>query len=148
MARYLQIVRIFATPENRIIDRMNLLQPDATLRLLFPFLITLALALLIPVLMMGLSAILGPKKESRVKMEPYECGVPASTGVLRGKLSVKFFLVAILFLVFDIEVVFLYPWAVVFRQLGMLGFVEMGLFILVLVAGLAYAWKKGALEWE
>jgi len=81
-------------------------------------------------------------------MEQYECGVPAPTGVRRGKLSIKFFLVAILFLVFDIEVVFLFPWAVVFRQLGRLGFIEMGLFILVLVAGLAYAWKKGALEWE
>ncbi len=63
-------------------------------------------------------------------------------------MSVKFFLVAILFLVFDIEVVFLYPWAVAFRSLGLLGFGEMGMFILVLVAGLAYAWKKGALEWE
>jgi NADH-quinone oxidoreductase subunit A len=62
-------------------------------------------------------------------------------------LSVKFFLVAILFLVFDIEVVFLYPWAVAFKSLGILGFVEMGMFILVLVAGLAYAWKKGAMEW-
>ena len=74
--------------------------------------------------------------------------VPSTTDVHRGKLSVKFFLVAILFLVFDIEVVFLFPWAVVLRPLGMFGFIEMGLFILVLVAGLAYAWKKGALEWE
>lgn len=81
-------------------------------------------------------------------MEQYECGVPAPTGVRRGKLSVKFFLIAILFLVFDIEIVFLFPWAVVFRQLGTSGFVEMALFIIVLVAGLAYAWKKGALEWE
>jgi len=96
---------------------------------------------------MVLSAILGPKKFSSIKLEQYECGVPAPTGVRRGRLSVKFFLVAILFLVFDIEVVFLYPWAVAFKSLGILGFVEMGMFILVLVAGLAYAWKKGALEW-
>jgi NADH-quinone oxidoreductase subunit A len=121
---------------------------QTTFYLFFPFLMTLGLALLIPVSMMVLSVLLGPRKKSLIKMEQYECGVPAPTGVSRGKLSVKFFLVAILFLVFDIEVVFLYPWAVVFRRLGLLGFVEMGLFILVLVAGLAYAWKKGALEWE
>lgn len=114
----------------------------------FPFIVTLGLALTIPISMMVLSALLGPRKKTPMKMEQYECGVPAPTGVRRGKLSVKFFLVAILFLVFDIEVVFLYPWAVVFKQLGMLGFFEMGLFILVLVVGLAYAWKKGALEWE
>jgi NADH-quinone oxidoreductase subunit A len=115
--------------------------------LFFPFIVALGLALTIPVCMMVLSAILGPKKNSSIKMEQYECGVPAPTGVRRGRLSVKFFLVAILFLVFDIEVVFLYPWAVAFKSLGILGFVEMGMFILVLVAGLAYAWKKGALEW-
>lgn len=114
----------------------------------FPFIVTLGLALTIPISMMVLSALLGPRKKTPMKMEQYECGVPAPTGVRRGKLSVKFFLVAILFLVFDIEVVFLYPWAVVFKQLGTLGFFEMGLFILVLVVGLAYAWKKGALEWE
>jgi NADH-quinone oxidoreductase subunit A len=119
-----------------------------TLNIFFPFLTALGLALLIPVSMMVVSVLLGPRKKSLIKMEQYECGVPAPTGVRRGKLSVKFFLVAILFLVFDIEVVFLYPWAVVFRHLGLLGFVEMCLFILVLVAGLAYAWKKGALEWE
>ena len=119
-----------------------------TFDLLFPFLISLGLALLIPVSMMVLSVLLGPRKKTSIKMEQYECGVPAPTGVPRGKLSVKFFLVAILFLVFDIEVVFLYPWAVVFRQLGLLGFTEMSLFIVVLVAGLAYAWKRGALEWE
>jgi NADH-quinone oxidoreductase subunit A len=118
------------------------------IRLFFPFFTVLCLALLIPLSMMALSALLGPRKKTAVKMEPYECGVPAPTVVRRGKLSVKFFMVAILFLVFDIEVVFLYPWAVVFKQLGSLGFFEMGLFILVLVAGLAYAWKKGALEWE
>jgi NADH-quinone oxidoreductase subunit A len=117
-------------------------------QLFFPFFTVLGLALLIPLSMMVLSALLGPRKKSDVKMQQYECGVPSPTGVSRGKLSVKFFLVAILFLVFDIEVVFLYPWATVFRQLGALGFLEMGLFILVLVAGLAYAWKKGALEWE
>lgn len=128
---------------------MNVSVPiDPALRLFFPFFITLALAVLIPVAMMGLSAVLGPRKKSAVKMEPYECGVvPASTRS-RGKLSIKFFVVALLFLVFDIEIVFLYPWAVSFRSLGSAGFAEMALFIVVLLAGLVYAWKKGALEWE
>jgi NADH-quinone oxidoreductase subunit A len=120
----------------------------SSFNLFFPFLVTLGLALTIPISMMVLSLLLGPRKKTNIKMEQYECGVPSPTLVRRGKLTVKFFLVAILFLVFDIEVVFLYPWAVVFRQLGLLGFFEMGIFILVLVAGLAYAWKKGALEWE
>ena len=120
----------------------------STFNLFFPFFMVLGLALLIPISMMVLSSLLGPRKNSTIKMEQYECGVPSPSGVRRGKLSVKFFLVAMLFLVFDIEVVFLYPWAVVFRTLGPMGFIEMGLFILVLVAGLAYAWKKGALEWD
>ena len=114
----------------------------------FPFACVMFLALLIPFSMMGMSMLFGPKKSTPVKMEPYECGVPSPTHVRQGKLSVKFFLVAMLFLVFDIEVVFLFPWAVVYKSLGALGLVEMGLFIAVLAAGLAYAWKKGALDWE
>jgi NADH-quinone oxidoreductase subunit A len=127
---------------------MTSMHVDPSIQIFFPFLITLALAVLIPVMMMGLSAVLGPRKKSAVKMEPYECGViPASTKS-QGKLSIKFFVVALLFLVFDIEIVFLYPWAVDFRSLGSTGFVEMALFVVVLLAGLLYAWKKGALEWE
>lgn len=127
---------------------MNLPDVNPTLVLFYPFLITLALALLIPFAMMGLSAILGPRKKSAVKMEPYECGVIPAPGNKGGRLSIKFFVVALLFLVFDIEIVFLYPWAVVFRSLGIIGLIEMVLFIFVLVVGLVYAWKKGALEWE
>ena len=114
----------------------------------FPFLMVFGLALSIPIGMIVPFQFTRSRKKTPMKMEQYECGVPSTTDVHRGKLSVKFFLVAILFLVFDIEVVFLFPWAVVLRPLGMFGFIEMGLFILVLVAGLAYAWKKGALEWE
>lgn len=121
---------------------------DPAFRLFFPFLITLALALLIPISMMVLSALLGPKKKSAVKGEPYECGVIPAPEQKGGRLSLKFFVVALLFLVFDIEIVFLYPWAVVFRTLGLTGLVEMLLFIVILLAGLVYAWKKGALEWD
>ena len=94
-----------------------------------------------------LSQALGPKRYDRVKYSVYECGVdpitPASVRV-----SVKFYLVALLFILFDLETAFLYPWAVLFRQLGWFGFIEMGIFLLILLAGLIYAWKKGALEWQ
>ncbi len=93
------------------------------------------------------STLLGPKRRGAVKEEPFECGNPPS-GPARDRFSVKFYLVAILFLVFDVEVVFLYPWAVLFRQLGFFGFVEMLFFILVLAVGLIYVWRKGALEWD
>jgi NADH-quinone oxidoreductase subunit A len=93
------------------------------------------------------STLLGPKKRSAVKDQAFECGNPPS-GTARERFSVKFYLVAILFIVFDVEVVFLYPWAVLFRRLGLFGFVEMLFFVLMLTVGLVYVWKKGALEWD
>ena len=69
-------------------------------------------------------------------------------GSARERFSVKFYIIAMLFIVFDIEVVFMYPWAVMFKKLGLFGFIEMGVFILILLVGYAYVWKKGALEWE
>ena len=90
---------------------------------------------------------IGPKKEFADKMEPFECGEhPIVSPKLR--FSVKFYLVAIFFVIFDIEVVFLYPWAVLFKRLGIFGFIEMMLFIVILAIGLIYVWKSGALEWE
>jgi len=94
-----------------------------------------------------LSQALGPKRYDRVKYSVYECGVdPFTTASVR--ISVKFYLIAILFILFDLESAFIYPWAILFRQLGWFGFIEMGIFILILLAGLIYAWKKGALEWQ
>lgn len=86
-------------------------------------------------------------KQSDRKLEPFECGVEP-IGTAHQRFSVKFYLVALIFIVFDIEAVFLYPWAVNFRALGLFGFAEMVVFIAILGAGLAYVWKKGALEWE
>ncbi len=97
--------------------------------------------------MIILTSIIGPKKEFEEKMEPFECGVTPVTDP-KSRFGVRFYLVAMLFIVFDIEAVFLFPWAAVFRELGVFGFVEMMVFILVLTVGLAYVWKKGALEWE
>ena len=95
----------------------------------------------------GLASVLGPKKPSAVKSEPFECGeVPFSLPA--GRLAVKFYLTAILFMLFDVELVFLYPWAVVARQLGTLGLIEVVIFMGVLMAGFFYAWDNGALEWQ
>lgn len=94
-----------------------------------------------------LSTILGPRTSSRVKLETYECGMEP-IGPNRVRFAVKFYIIAMLFIVFDIEAVFLFPWAVVFRDLGLFGFIEMAIFILILFAGLAYVWRKGALEWD
>ena len=90
---------------------------------------------------------LSPRNPTAVKLTTFECGNEAS-GPAWGRFSVKFYLVAILFIVFDIEVVFMYPWAIVFRQLGWFGLAEMAVFIAVLALGLLYVWRKGALEWE
>jgi NADH-quinone oxidoreductase subunit A len=93
------------------------------------------------------SLILGMRKPTPEKMAPYECGMQP-VGTARERFSVKFYLVAMLFLLFDIEAVFLFPWAVVYRDLKLFGFFEMLLFIAVVLAGYIYVWKKGALEWE
>lgn len=96
---------------------------------------------------MFLSSRLGPSRPTPAKLSPYECGI-TPVGTTRDRFRVQFYLVAMLFIVFDIEIVFLYPWAVVFQDLNVFGLVEMAVFILVLLLGFLYAWKKGGLEWE
>jgi NADH-quinone oxidoreductase subunit A len=93
-----------------------------------------------------LSWLIGQHKPNRAKMSPYECGVQP-IGDARGRFSVKFYLVAMLFILFDVEAVFLYPWAVILRQLKMFGFWEMMVYIAILLVGLFYVWKKGVLDW-
>ena len=95
----------------------------------------------------GLSSIIVPRRRNTVKNSAYECGVEP-VGDARERFSVKFYLVAVLFILFDIEAVFLYPWAVSFHQLGLYGLIEMVLFILILFVGYAYLLKKRALEWD
>lgn len=94
-----------------------------------------------------LSAIFGKRKITPQKMIPYECGMDP-IGEARKRFSVRFYIVAMLFIVFDIEAAFLYPWAVIFRDLKIFGLAEMGVFIAILLVGFVYVWKKGALEWE
>ena len=93
-----------------------------------------------------LSSVLGPRKPTPEKLAPYECGMPP-VGDARERQSVKFYLVAMIFLLFDIEVAFLYPWAMALRDLGWTGLVQVVLFILLLLAGYAYVWRKGVLDW-
>jgi NADH-quinone oxidoreductase subunit A len=110
-----------------------------------PVVIALLVCGAVATLMTFASTLLGASKHTPVKDEPFECGNPSS-GSAWGRFSVKFYLAAILFIIFDIEVVFMYPWAVVFKQLGMFGFIEMLVFVLILSVGLIYIIKKGALE--
>ncbi len=93
-----------------------------------------------------LSRVLGPHKPSPEKLAPYECGVPP-VGDARERQSVKFYLVAMIFLLFDIEVAFLYPWAMALRDLQWMGFVQVVVFVGLLLAGYIYVWRKGALDW-
>jgi len=95
----------------------------------------------------GLSRLIGRGGAPAVKLAPYECGMEP-TGDARVRYGAQFYLIAVLFIVFDIEAVFLYPWAVILRWLGLFGLVEMAAFIAVLLLGLLYVWRKGALEWE
>ena len=96
--------------------------------------------------MVGLSSLLGPHKPTPEKLAPYECGMPP-VGDARDRQSVKFYLVAMIFLLFDIEAAFLYPWAMALRDLGWGGFVQVVLFMALLLAGYVYVWRKGALDW-
>jgi NADH-quinone oxidoreductase subunit A len=99
------------------------------------------------VVMLGASQLLSPQRPTPLKASPYESGMPP-VGDTHERFSVRFYLVAMLFIIFDIETVFMIPWGVAFRQLGLFGLVEMGVFVLILLVGYIYAWKRGALDWE
>ncbi len=113
----------------------------------FPVAIVLVVSAGLAVLLLGLATLLGPRRPSRVKSSAFECG-SVSVGGARERFGVKFYVLALLFIVFDIEAVFLYPWAVLMTELGWAGYVEMLIFGFTLVVGLVYVWKKGALDWE
>jgi len=107
----------------------------------------IVIATLVALIAIGLGTIFGPKKNSEAKSMPYESGMtPYGEGTRR--MPVRFYIIAVLFILFDIEVIFFLPCAITFRQLGLFGLVEMVIFIVILLVGYVYAWKKGALEWE
>ena len=99
-------------------------------------------------IMMAIAVFLGPKKTSKVKGEPFECGILPEKDASETRFPVKYYLVAILFILFDIEIVFLYPWAVVFKELSIIAYISIVIFVGVLMAGLWYAVRKGVLEWK
>lgn len=111
-----------------------------------PILIILILGLGLGLILTGLSALMGPRHPTTSKKEPFECGVPAIAG--QDRMNVKFYLTAILFILFDIETIFLYLWAKAFRSLGWFGIVEIAIFIFILLAGYIYVLRRGALEWD
>ena len=104
-------------------------------------------ALVVPLLPIVLARFVAPRRPSPTKQEPYECGVP-SAGNPWAQFRIQYYLYAITFVVFDVEVLFVFPWAVAFRHAGVAGFLAMATFIVVLALGLIYAWQKGALEWD
>ena len=112
-----------------------------------PILIFLVIGIAIGVLPMVLGGILAPHRPDSEKNSPYECGFEAFEDT-RMKFDVRYYLVAILFIIFDLEIAFLFPWAVVLQEIGLFGFLAMLLFLGILVVGFIYEWKKGALEWE
>jgi NADH-quinone oxidoreductase subunit A len=112
-----------------------------------PILIFMAVAITIGVVIVVIGRVLGPHRPDSEKNSPYECGFEAFEDT-RMKFDVRYYLVAILFIIFDLEIAFLFPWAVALKEIGMLGFAAMMLFLAILVVGFIYEWKKGALEWE
>jgi NADH-quinone oxidoreductase subunit A len=110
-------------------------------------LIMVALAAIIAGFIVGASYLLGNRTRAKVKLSPYECGM-VSVGPARRRMTIRYYIVAMLFLVFDLEILFLYPWAVITKRLGLFGFAEMIVFVAILFIGYLYVWKKGALEWE
>jgi len=124
--------------------------PTSYLEVYFPVLVQALIAVAVATGLIGVSYLLGKKVKNKVKDTPYESGIPP-TGNANERFSVKFYLVAMLFILFDIEAVFLFPWAVVYRDLAresrMFPFIEMFIFIALVLAGFFYIWKKGALDW-
>ncbi len=112
-----------------------------------PILVLSVFAVALPALILFLSAILGPKDPNTKKLSVYECGM-TTIGTTRVPVPVKYYMVALAFLVFDIEVLYMYPWATIFDTLGGFGFVEVMLFIMILLVGFIYLWGKGVFEWE
>lgn len=111
-----------------------------------PILLLIGLATVFAVIAMAVPALFGPRRTTKVRLEPYESGMLPYTDARR-RFPVQYYVIAVLFIVFDIEVIFLYPWAVVLRQLKLFGLIQMAIFLAVLLVGYAYVWRKGALDW-
>ena len=114
----------------------------------YPVYIYFGLVLLVTILTLGASGLFPSVKSSKVKFMPYESGIQTQTNLLQERFLIRHYMVALIFLVFDIEVIFLYPWAVIAKQIGPFAFYEMLFFLVVVLVGYAYVWRKGGLQWE
>ena len=112
-----------------------------------PILLFALVALSFPVIALLLAKVIRTGSPDPVKSDPYECGVKATTRAFDTRFSIRYYLIAVLFVVFDVETVFLFPWAVMLKRLAVFGLIEMFVFLAILVVGYVYAWKRGALEW-
>jgi len=121
--------------------------PNSPTEVYFPILVQAVIAMALAAGLLTVSYLLGKRVRNRVKDMPYESGI-VPTGDARQRFSVKFYLVGMLFILFDIEAIFLYPWVVVYRELKIAGFVEMLVFVILILSGFFYIWKKGALDWS
>lgn len=140
----------YPEPFDRLSDPESLYRKEAGLIVLenyFPILIFFALAIVVGIVPLAAGFVLGPRRPDAQKLSPYECGFEAFEDA-RVKFDVRYYLVAILFIVFDLEVAFLFPWAIALREIGAPGLIAMAIFLGILVVGFIYEWKKGALEWE
>ena len=113
----------------------------------FPILLFILIGIAVGVVPVALGWLIGPNRPDSEKLSPYECGFEAFEDA-RMRFDVRYYLVAILFILFDLEIAFLFPWAIVLEEIGLFGFVSMLIFLAILVVGFIYEWKKGALEWE
>ena len=112
-----------------------------------PILIFTLVAVSVPIIILLIARMIRFGSYDPVKAEPYECGIKATSYALDSRFSIRYYLIAVLFVVFDVETIFLFPWAVSFDRLAVFGFVEMVVFLAILLVGYVYAWKRGALEW-
>jgi NADH-quinone oxidoreductase subunit A len=112
-----------------------------------PILVFSLVTITIPILLLLVTKVIRAGSPDPIKGEPYECGVEATTFALDTRFSIRYYVIAVLFVVFDVETIFLFPWAVAFDRLAFFGFVEMIVFLAILLVGYVYAWKRGALEW-
>ena len=112
-----------------------------------PILVMFVVAGIFAAIALVVSALLGPRRYNPVKDEPYESGI-IPFGDARRRIPIQFYVIAVLFVLFDVEVILMYPWAVAARQLGLFGLIEMAIFIVILLVGFSYAWKNGAFKWQ
>ena len=112
-----------------------------------PILYFALMAAVLPVAAIGMMSLVRPSKPNATKLSPYECGVAAPTDAYEHRFSVRYYLIAVLFVVFDVETIFLFPWAVMYHRLRLFGLIEMLVFLVILIVGYIYAWRRGALNW-